>query len=87
MSVAPGDKGAPERATPPVAYIIDVCLFCGAHAVYPFRCGHRLEYAPWTMPIRVVPTASARASLFQEIKRREDALPRSGRDADPPEVA
>lgn len=46
------------------AYIIDVCLTCGAHAVYPYICGHRPSdfdsmVEPWTVPITVEATTAS----------------------------
>jgi hypothetical protein len=41
------------------AYVIDVCMTCGAHAVYPFACGHRSETERWTVPITVEATTSS----------------------------
>jgi hypothetical protein len=50
------------------AYIIDVCRTCGAHAVYPFACGHRPkdfdpQREPWTIPITVEATTSSQTVL------------------------
>ena len=50
------------------AYVINVCMTCGAHAVYPFVCGHRPDVfdpqsEPWTVPITVEATASSMAVL------------------------
>lgn len=52
------------------AYAIDVCLTCGAQAVYPYACGHRPEnydpqVKPWCAPITVVPTQAAKR-FFKE---------------------
>jgi hypothetical protein len=49
--------------TPPTSFVIDVCMTCGSHAVYPFSCGHRSSTERWTVPIAVVPTAAARTVL------------------------
>jgi hypothetical protein len=45
-------------------YVIDVCMTCGAHAVFPFICGHRPEgfdpqREPWAVPITVEATAAS----------------------------
>jgi len=44
-------------------YIIDVCMTCGAHAVFPFICGHRREDQRWTVPIVVEATVAAQTVL------------------------
>lgn len=56
---------APELPQALAAYIIDVCRHCGAHAVWPFPCGHR---APgWTIPITVYPSARTRTDVQDAI--------------------
>lgn len=47
----------------PTSYGIDVCLTCGAQAVYPFTCGRRSTTERWTVPIVVVPTQASRRVL------------------------
>lgn len=54
----------------PTGYTIDVCLHCGAHAVWPFSCGHRSETGRWTTPVRVRLFDSDRARIQTEIDRR-----------------
>jgi hypothetical protein len=51
------------------AYTIEVCMTCGAHAVYPFPCGHRSETERWTVPITVEATTSSMAVLDAIAKR------------------
>lgn len=51
-------------------YIIDVCLTCGAHAVYPFICGHRptrfdAQSEPWTVPVAVELTKTSETLLHK----------------------
>lgn len=52
---------------PPRSYVIDVCLTCGKHAVYPF-CAHRSETARWTYPLVVAATATARRGLIEGMR-------------------
>jgi hypothetical protein len=44
-------------------YVIDVCMTCGRHAVYPFGCGHRSETERWTVPITVEATVASQTVL------------------------
>jgi hypothetical protein len=44
-------------------YVIDVCMTCGAHAVFPFVCGHRSVSERWTVPIAVEATVAAQTVL------------------------
>lgn len=57
----------------PASYIIDVCIYCGAQAKFPFTCGHRDIVLPWTMPITVVPTPATRKRVQATIDRQEAA--------------
>lgn len=47
----------------PASYVIDVCAICGAHAVYPFSCGHRSSTEHWTAPIVVKPSKATRRAV------------------------
>lgn len=68
------------------AYIIDVCITCGAHAVFPFICGHRPErfdpmVEPWTVPITVEATTSSMCvleAIHQQANSQVDASPGTG---------
>lgn len=60
------------------SYVIDVCMTCGAHAVWPFACGHRPwgydpQREPWTVPITVEATAAS-MRVLAAIRAREPGL-------------
>lgn len=60
--------------TVPDRYIIDVCATCGAHAVFPFSCGHRTTNERWTVPICVTPTTAAK-TVLKAIQEQETTRP------------
>ena len=50
----------------PSSWVIDVCRYCGAHAVWPFRCGHRVfseAGKPWCAPVLVTGRLSSASRL------------------------
>jgi hypothetical protein len=53
-------------------YVIDVCMTCGAHAVWPFSCGHRSSTERWCVPITVEATRAA-MSVLAAIGAQEDS--------------
>jgi hypothetical protein len=67
----------------PSAYVIDVCRLCGAHAVYPFACGHRSIHERWTMALTVRPSPSARRVVQDEIRANAELVPMAQKRARP----
>lgn len=65
---------APEKREPPASYTIDVCRTCGAHATWPFACGHKptgyvAPDAPsWVVPLRVRAAPGERERLRREME-------------------
>jgi hypothetical protein len=59
----------------PAAYVIDVCRLCGAHAAYPFTCGHRSSTERWTMALTVRPSPAARRVVQDEIRANAELVP------------
>ena len=47
----------------PKSYVIDVCVVCGAHAIWPFSCGHQSTSEAWAAPIVVAPSRSTRRAV------------------------
>lgn len=62
-----------------LGWVIDVCATCGAHATWPFPCGHHRADAPWTVPVSVKPTGMGRRAL---LKPPPDRVQTEGRAAD-----
>ena len=58
-----------------MSYVIDVCATCGAHAVFPFSCGHRQIDKVWTMALVVKPSPARRRELQETmaLRKREPA--------------
>jgi hypothetical protein len=51
----------------PAGYIVDVCRYCGALAVWP-GCRHWQVHADWTMGVRVKLPASERRRIEGSIR-------------------